>query len=83
MSSGRTVLLSMHCVAATPTDHCGAATLNRAQHEGADSNEVELLRAGKVEQWSSLFQVLLTTAHHQLDALYSGLQDSQEAMAYR
>lgn len=41
------------------------------------------LRAGKSEQWSTLFQVLLTTAHHQLDLLYSGLQDAEEASAYR
>ena len=41
------------------------------------------LHAGKPEQWTSLFQLMLVTAHHQLDALYSGLQDTQEATAYR
>ena len=35
--------------------------------------------AGKPEQWTTLFQVLTGTAHAQLDALYSGLQSTQEA----
>ena len=54
-----------------------------AEHQDLDGNTVALLHVGKVEQWSSLFQVLLATAHHQLDALYFGLQNSQEAMNYR
>ena len=41
------------------------------------------LHAGKPEQWTTLFQVLAATAHAQLDALYSGLQSTQEALPYR
>ena len=41
------------------------------------------LHAGKPEQWTTLFQALAATAHAQLDALYSGLQSTQEAIPYR
>ena len=44
---------------------------------------IDRLHAGKSEQWATLFQVLAATAHAQLDALYSGLQSTQEAIPYR